>query len=391
MPLTPTLIRWLQTPAAAPWLAQLTAQPPTDAELLATLMRLRRHLTPAQAAAVVETARLRQRAQSKFPAQAGRMFFSRTAYQQASSALVAAYTARRFRSYDWVGDWGCGLGADSLALAAHGPVLALDRDAVALALTQANAAALGLDERLWPVRGDVRHPPTLPPAVWADPGRRTASRRLFDPESLHPPLSALLAQQRHTPDLGIKLMPGLPHQAIPPTAEAEWISLQGALKEAVLWLGGLCRQPGRRATVLPAQASIASEGAVAPVAAPGAYLFEPDAAVIRAGAVGDLASRYHLWQFDAQIAYLSGDAALDTPFTRRWTLLEHHPFDLKTLNKRLRALQGRVTAVKKRGSAIEPEAFRRRLAHHPQGQPLVVVLTRLLDRPWMLICSERQP
>ncbi len=389
MSLTPDLIRWLRTAAARPWLDSVSAEPPGDADLLSVLTRLRRHLSPQQAAAVVETARLRQRAADKFPTTAARMFFSASLLQQASPAPVAAWTARRFRGQPWVGDWGCGLGGDSLALAAEAPVLAVDRDALSLALVQANAIALKMEHRIWPVWADSRIPPAHPPAIWADPARRGRLRRVFDPDSLHPPLHTLLAQRDHIPNMGIKLMPGLAHERVPPEAEAEWISWHGKLKEAVLWLGELCEQPGRCATLLPAQARIRSTGVEAPVEPPGEYLFEPDAAVIRAGAVADVAVRYDLWQIDPQIAYLSGHAAANTPFTRRWRILEHHPFDLKSLNRRLRALQGRVVAVKKRGSPIDPEAFRRRLYRHDQGRPLVVVLTRVLDRPTMLICEEK--
>jgi hypothetical protein len=53
----------------------------------------------------------------------------------------------------------------------------------------------------------------------------------------------------------------------------------------------------------------------------------------------------------------------------------------------LRVLQGQVIAVKKRGSPVDPEAFRRRLYRHPQGRPLVVVLTRVAGKPWMLVCE----
>ncbi len=391
MTLTPDLLRWLQgDDAAAAELEALTRTPPDDASLLATLTRLRKRFMPTQASALVTTARLRRRAQKKFGELASLMFFSDAGLQQASPQAVAAYTARRFDKCPWVADLGCGIGADSLALAATGvDVLSVDRDVLAIALTRANAQALGHTAAIHPLQADVRFPAWVLPAAWADPGRRSHARRVFHPEALQPPLSRLLAlHQQRIPHMGIKLMPGLAHEAIPSGVEAEWISLGGELKESVLWLGGLAAQPGRRATVLPAGVSLWASGTRAPVRPPGSYLFEPDPAVIRAGAVGDLAQSLDLWQIDAEIAYLSGDDALVTPFARFWRILEHHPFDLKKLNRRLRALQARVIAVKKRGSPIEPEPFRRRLYRHPAGRPLVVVLTRVADRPWMLLCEQ---
>jgi SAM-dependent methyltransferase len=389
--LTPALLHWLQSDEAAPWLEKLTATPPDDADLLGILTRLRRHFAPAQATALVEMARLRHRARTKFGESARRLFFSRELLEQASPPPVAAHTAARFADRPWVADLGCGLGADSLALAAAGPqVLALDTAELALHLTASNARVCGLTDRIHPVRGDITRPCWWLPVAWADPTRRrqdTEPRRVFDPEGWQPPLSTLLALRTLTPDLGLKLAPGLPHDRIPPEAEAEWISLDGTLKEAVLWLGNLARGAVRRATLLPAGVEIVAAGAVAPVRSPGAWLYEPDPAVIRAGAVGDLAVRLGLWHLDPAVAYLSGDAVAAAPFARGWPVLAHFPFDLKTLNRRLRALDGDVVAVKKRGSPLDPEAFRRRLAGRPGGRPLFVVLTRVLGRPWVILAD----
>ncbi|NOX63424.1 MAG: class I SAM-dependent methyltransferase [Chloroflexi bacterium] len=385
--LTPALLRWLQQDErAVSELAALTARPLADKEILPTLSHLRRRFSPEQAAALMEMARLRRRAATKFPQTHARMFFESEALQQASSAMVAAYRAQRFQGRQTVMDLGCGLGADALALAGQGCfVVAVDYDPLRLALTAANARALALAQRVHPVMADIIQPAWRGSAAWADPHRRLKFRRIFDPEQLRPPLSNLLATRAFTPNLGVKLMPGLSHEAIPPEAEAEWISVKGQLKECTLWFGELCREPVRRATILPAAASLVARGAQASVRSPGAYLFEPDPAVIRAGAVGDLAASFGLWQIDAQIAYLSGDQWLKSPFLRGWRILEHQPFHLKTLNRRLRDMNARVAAVKKRGAAIEPEAFRRRLVSLPRGRPVIVVLTRVNDKPWMLI------
>ncbi len=388
--LTPERIHWLVSAEARPWLDALTAAPPDDRQLLGVLTRLRQQLSPEHAAALVEQARLRKRAEKKFPGRAKEMFFERTALEQASPMPVSAWTARRYGRYGWVADLGCGLGGDSLALAEAGcRVVAVDWQELALALTRANARAWGLALRVHPLRANVTRPAWDVDVAWADPGRREGAQRVFHPDRLQPPLAALLALQRtHIPHLGVKLMPGLDHTFIPPEAEAEWISLNGELKEAVLWFGSLVERPGRRATVLPAGVSLWHEGAEARVARPGAFLYEPDPAVIRAGAVGDLAVQLGLWQIDREIAYLSGDELIITPFARAWAILEHHPFHLKTLNQRLRALQADVVAVKKRGSPIAPESFRRKLRSTPGGRPVIVVLTRVINRPWMILLAK---
>jgi hypothetical protein len=98
-----------------------------------------------------------------------------------------------------------------------------------------------------------------------------------------------------------------------------------------------------------------------------------------------------LWQLDPTVAYLSGGAVPTTPFVRGWPVLTHFPFDLKTLNRRLRDLNGDVVAVKKRGSPLDPEALRRRLRRRPGGRPVIVVLTRVVGRPWVLIVEAVSP
>ena len=392
MNLTPELVRWLQSYSAQPELHQLTAHPPNDATLLAALTQLRRKFTPEQASALVKTARLRQRAVHKFGEQAQKMFFAEQALQQATSWPVATYTAQRYQGHDWVVDMGCGLGGDALALAATGSkVLAVDKNPLALTLAQANAHALNLAPLIFPIQVDVRQPAWRVAAGWADPGRRAGEKRIFHPQALQPPLAEILViQRKYTPHLGIKLMPGLQHEQIPPGAEAEWISLRGELKEVVLWLGELRQGEGRRATVLPAGVSLWARGERAQVQTPGDFLYEPNPAVIRAGAVQDLAQNLELWQIDPEIAYLSGNALTPTPLARAWRILEHFPFDLKHLNRRLRAMRGQVVAVKKRGSPIEPEPFRKRLHKTRGGRPLIVILTRVRNRPWMFICTEEE-
>ncbi|MEZ4771362.1 MAG: hypothetical protein R2844_23460 [Caldilineales bacterium] len=75
---------------------------------------------------------------------------------------------------------------------------------------------------------------------------------------------------------------------------------------------------------------------------------------------------------------------MDTPYARCWTVLRHGPFHLKTLNHWLREMGAGEVVVKKRGSAIDPDQFRRRLKTTPDGQPITVFLARSLGRPWMI-------
>lgn len=385
-------LNWLQSPPGQTLLAELALRPLTDADMLGELTRLRRHFPPDLARAALELARLRHRASAKFAA-AERMFFTREALEQSSAALVAEHRATRLAPYGQVADLCCGVGGDALALAAGGAeVHAVDRDPVRLAMVAANAAALGLAERVHPHLRDLLHEPPPPAAaLFCDPGRRAGGRRRFAVEEYEPPLSHILSWQRQTPALAVKLAPGVDLASLPAHAEVEFVSLHGELKEALLWCGPLA-QVERRATLLDASgrvAMLAQPATPSPTPAimpPLAYLYEPDPAVIRAGLVAELAAQLGAAQLDPQIAYLSAAHLQHTPFARVWPIQNWQPFNLKRLRASLRELAAGPVTVKKRGSPLDTDSLARQLSGDGPN-PLVVVLTRHHDAPIMLICG----
>lgn len=390
-------LEWLRSPPGQALLAELAASSLSEASVLPTLKRLRSRYPAELARAAVEQTLLRRRAQSKFP-HAERLYFTREALEQASNAAVAAHRARRFASYARVADVGCGIGGDALALAGAGcHVTAIERDPLRLALAQANAEALALTGRLQFVQGDALTL-ALPAvdALFCDPGRRAGGRRRFNVEQYEPPLSHVLAWQAQVPALAVKLAPGVDTAELGARndAELEFVSLDGELKEAVLWCGPLARVR-RRATLLRSEAATDSatltDDTPAPppaLAAPAALLYEPDPAVIRAGLVVHLAAQLGAAQLDSSIAYLTAPTLVPTAFARAWEIHEWLPFSLKRLRARLRAYDVGPVTVKKRGSALDTDQLARQLGGKGT-QPLVVVLTRVQGQPAALICSER--
>jgi len=123
----------------------------------------------------------------------------------------------------------------------------------------------------------------------------------------------------------------------------------------------------------------------------GRYLYEPDAAVIRAHLVEQLAVEAGMFKIDPQIAYLSSDNLVETPFATAYRVAEAMPFGLKRIRARLRAIDAGELVIKKRGIGIDPEAFRRQLKlKNGDGARTVLVLTRVQDRPVALICQTVQ-
>lgn len=147
-------IYFLLSPAGDNLLAELSQLPITPHNHLQLAEQLRRRVEPTIAQAAIETALLRQQANSKF-SRAGQMFFTRPGLEQASSETVANHRAGRFAGLGWVADLCCGLGGDALALAAHCQVVGLDLDPLRLWLAQANVAVYGRAAHFQPVQANL--------------------------------------------------------------------------------------------------------------------------------------------------------------------------------------------------------------------------------------------
>ncbi|GGV84179.1 methyltransferase [Streptomyces griseoloalbus] len=362
---------------------------------LAVATRLRREHPAALVSAALGQARLRQRAVAKFGAQdARRMFFTANGVEQSTRASVAAYRARRFRELGVtsVADLCCGIGGDAIALARAGVrVLAVDRDPLTAAAARANAEALGLADLIEVREADVTEVDTAAyDAVFVDPARRGGRGRIFDPEAYSPPLSwAVEAARTASRAAALKVAPGIPHEAVPGDAQAEWISDGGDVKEAVLWFGTGegTGSAAVRATLLPGPRTLVSRGLPDPaVRPPGRYLYEPDGAVIRAHLVAEVAEQLDGGLIDATIAYVTADEHRPTPYATAYELTDRLPFNVKKLKALLRERGIGTLTVKKRGSAVEPEELRRKVLPKPHGSASVTVfLTRVEGAPTMLL------
>ena len=368
---------------------------PREEQFLLHFQTLERRFPSELARGALEIAILRKEAARKFTL-AERLYFTREALEQASSEGVAVYRSQRFRPFRRVLDLGCSVGGDTLTLAAAASAIGLDRDPLRLAMAQANANALGLSERAAFLQADLTCPlpfrlsfsqPGDRPALFFDPARRAAGRRLFSVQEYSPPLSIVKEWLDHFPALGVKISPGVKLEQLQDyEAEVEFISLQGELKEAVLWFGPF-RTARRRATVLPGPHSMEEEvSEPLPLSAPQNYLYEPDPSILRAGLVAALGARLGASQLDPDIAYLTAENQVPTPFARVWAVRDWFPFTLKHLRAYLRERQiGRVV-IKKRGSPLEPDRLLHDLRLEGEAQA-VVFLTHLRGRPIVIISN----
>lgn len=340
-----------------------------------------------KAAAATTQAQLRAKGVAKFGEAAHQMFFTPDALEQATRTRVADHRAARLAAAipgGSVVDLGCGIGGDLIAFARAGLVAAgIDLDPVRVAMARANLDALGLPGAVQ--AGDAT---TVDPsgfdAAFADPARRGGRGRVFDVDGWTPPWPWVLdlLQRRAV----VKVAPGIGHDLVPPGAEAEWVSDGGEVKEAVIWSPGLSTTD-RRATVIGERglATLTDEDDPgAGVRGVGAYLYEPDGAVVRAGLVTAVAAGVDGGLVDEHIAYVTSDASFRTPFARGYRVLEQLPYREKPLRAALHQRGiGRLT-IKKRGVQVVPEELRKRLALRGDNEA-TLVMTRVAGQGTALL------
>jgi len=382
----------LLTPPGQELLGYLRQQPiPAEDSLrLGTTLRAR---YPAELAADgLAQHELRLKARSKFD-RALEMYLTRPGLEQASAELVARHRSGRYPSGGQVADLCCGIGGDLIALAGGRQVLAVDSDALALRIARANSEVYGVTGNVRTVQADVRDVGLDGvDAVFVDPARRTGQRRMRAGDS-EPPLAWCVRLAGRIGRVGIKAAPGLPHERIPAGWELEFIAVGRALKEAVAWSPALAGV-SRRATVLPGGHTLSS-GSGRPaepveVRLPGEFLLDPNPAVTRAGLVRELARALGAWQIDRQIAFLSAGTARHTPFARTLRVIDSGPWNSRQLPARLRALDIGAIDIRRRGLAGDVEQVRRRLKVSGSRRA-TLVMTRVRDQPWCLVCLDAAP
>ena len=211
----------------------------------------------------------------------------------------------------------------------------------------------------------------------------------MDPDRWSPPWSTVTALLDRVPATVVKVAPGLDHDRVPDGVEAEWVSVGGSIVEALLWGRGPT-ETWRRATLVRdgevLELTAAADPGPAPIGPVRGWLHEPDPALIRSGLMSIVAADLGATLIDPTIAYLTSDAAADSPWVSAYRVTEVLPFSLKKLKALLRVRGiGRVV-VKQRGSPIEPETLARQL-RGPGIASAVVVVTRVAGAPTVLVCE----
>jgi SAM-dependent methyltransferase len=375
-------IAYIQSPEG---LALLQLASRLDGDELSVLGQLRKSHAAEHCRIAVHLLALRKRAETKF-SRAKDMVFDREGLEQSSGETIARYRAKRYQRFAQITDLCCGIGGDTLAMAESTRVIAADLSPDRAAITRHNARVYGVGDNVRTICADVSL--WIPPgdALFMDPGRRQGNRRLYALSDYHPPVD-LERLQSVTGNIGLKVAPGMPDSDIPTDCEVEFISESGSCKEALLWFGDLQSGATRRATLLPGGHSLIHRPTdPAPVQVPGAFIAEPDNAVVRCHLIDQLADELNAWKLAPDVAYLSANHPLVSPFTTCYAVQETMPFNLKSLQKYLSGRQIGRLDIKKRHFPVTPEELRAKLKLQGGGW-LTLFLTRIDDRPVVIVCD----
>jgi hypothetical protein len=370
----------------------------SDTDVLKLVARLRKagH-DPLTVAAVLTQAKLRKRAAAKFGDFANRMLFTEAGLEQASRLKVSALHAGRFRNagISQVADLGCGIGAEAMAMAALDlEVRAFEIDEVTAAVATYNLAPF---ENVTVELADVQKLDLGQfESLFFDPARRdlkgakkASAKRIFDPANYSPNFEFCMDAARKKP-AGVKLGPGHDHRHIPKDAEAQWVSIDGDLIELGLWFGSVKREGVVRSALLIDSNghheinSLESASSNAPVGELAKYIYEPDNSLIRSRLISDFAKPLGLQIISPDIAYLTSDEKISSPWVRGFEIIDNLVFDRKQLKAYVKKNGIGILEIKKRGSDISPEDLRRELSPKGEGAATLIV-TRVDDAHRVLV------
>lgn len=359
-------------------------------------------IPPDEAAALLSQSDLRRKAAIKFGQAAGSYLYTPAGLEQATRLVVATNHAQRYAAAGCrvVADLGCGIGAESLALVAAGiEVRPVEIDPFTARVAEYNLAIASGAHGVIPPRVSVTDAQTVSLAgidgVFLDPARRTAghrdTRRLSSPDDYSPSLEFAFGIAEHLPT-GVKLGPGFDRELLPAAAEAQWVSVDGQVVETGLWFGAVARSGvGRAALVVRGDSqyelTAAADHPDAETRDLGAYLHEPDGAVIRARLIGLLAEQLGAGMVSDGIAYLTADSLVHSPFAQTFRVVEELPGQEKQLRRALAERGIGSLEIKKRGADVDPAALRTRLKLRGPNRA-TLILTRAQGRHVTLLAER---
>ena len=354
------LIAYLSDPANAADCAQLRAEKPTSINQIQQAIAA---YPQAPVRDLLTLFRLQDANNHKF-SHAHHLMLSDKAAQQASSSCLAAYHASKMQPGWHVADLCCGVGVDLQAFATRAShVFALDASDEVLAMARFNATVANhTNISFLCQRAETFSQPV--DALYADPDRRKSGKRLINPETYSPPLSALLSLQAITSNLLIKCAPAVDYPSIQVPLPHTWecVAEGNTVKEMLLCTGQFATPDvPRRAVVLPSGITLNTSHAAIETSTLKTYLHTPHGAVVRAGLVQECGEKIGATMLHPKIALLTSDQPGNSELVESYKVSDEFPYSLKTLKGWIKAHNIGNLVIKTRGFPDTVESFRKKL------------------------------
>lgn len=336
-------------------------------------------------------AALIRRGRQKFGDLATTLLFTESGLEQATRFEVATWHAQKFLDAGLVSvtDLGAGIGADAIAFCQAG--------LTTTAIENHPEAFLALRRNLSPFpngqarKAEVQDVSISTQAVWLDPARRDQDRKSLTPQRLQPEMFSpnlnLVFEIAGAHPAGVKLAPAFPHELIPANFEANWVSHSGDLVELTLWSAPI-GTPGLRKAVLIGQEVLEFVGTqeLAPLGALGSFIFEPDVSLIRSHLIGAFANQQGLELVSENIAYLTANQNIASPWLKSFRVLDVLPLDEKTIRTYCHKNEIGTLEIKKRGVDTTPEQLRPKLKLKGAGAA-TLILTKIGSARQAIVCE----
>jgi hypothetical protein len=328
--------------------------------------------------AMAEQIACRKKAAVKLPSLARfPLLYTRLSLEQASGERAAEWKASLMqgrRAIDLTG----GLGIDTLFLSRRfEQVASCERDEVLARLAEANRSVMevtnvesrfGDSEEILAGYGDDSFD-----WLFVDPARREHGGRSAGLQQSSPDVVRLHdLMLRKAAKVCVKASPALEisglETQLPSLSEVIVLSVDGECKEVLLLLerehvAGIL--PGIRAVCLgkePFEIASDADGDAGIIIAdaPGAWLYEPDAAIIKARLTGELARQLHLEFLNHSVDYLTSAHRVEPFPGRSFRIEQYRPFRPKSFRKELTELGITNAAIQRRDFPLSVEELRKR-------------------------------
>ena len=359
----------------------------TDPTAANQIARLRERWPVEEVTVALQLAEAQRKARVKFPEHASILLADPPGVEQASSLRVAKHKAARFRDAGArsVIDLCCGIGGDAMGFRFAGlDVLAVDRDPVRAWMAGCNAGCST-------ACADVETIDIADAFIHLDPARRNDRGRTFKLADTVPPPETVARLLDRAAGGGVKLSPAVDLAALAgvlPGGEVEFISENGRLVQAVLWIGPLARVE-RRATLITDDATHTLQGSPAlPALGPFApYLYTLDPAVERSGLIEQAAAPLGLTMPHPQLGLLTGPQLVASPWLTAFELLAEMPWQAKKVKRWLADHDAGIVEVKTRGKAVDPDRVQAEL--RGGGATTYTIFVLRWDRKLIALMTQR--